>query len=54
MADTGRNGAPLPVLTHTTVAQNSGGLSYAVAPGVGHHGGRGTTATAKVGGARFS
>jgi hypothetical protein len=27
---------------------------YAAAPGVGHHGGRGTTATAKVGGTQFS
>jgi hypothetical protein len=46
---------PLPLaLTHTTVAQNVGGLSYAVVPGVGRHGGRGTAATAKVGGARFS
>jgi hypothetical protein len=54
MADSSRNDAPLPALMHTTVAQNVGGLSYAVAPGVGHHGGRGTTATAKVGAARFS
>ncbi len=54
MADSGHHGAPLPALTHTTIAQNVGGLLYAVAPGVGHHGGRETTATAKVGGARFS
>ncbi len=44
----------LTALTHTTVAQNVGGLLYAVAPGVRHHGGGGTAATAKVGGARFS
>ena len=54
MADSGRNDAPLPALMHTTAAQNVGGLLYAVAPGVGHHGGHGTVATAKVGGARFS
>jgi hypothetical protein len=54
MANSGRHGAPLPALTHTTIAQNVGRLLYAVAPGVGHHGSRGTTATAKVGGARFS
>jgi hypothetical protein len=54
MADSGRNDASLPALTHTTVAQNVGGLLHAVAPGVGHHGGRGTTATAKVGGSGFS
>ncbi len=54
MVDSGRNGAPLPALTHTTVAQNVGGLSYAVATGVGHHGSRGTTATVMVGGARLS
>jgi hypothetical protein len=28
-------------------------LSYAAAPGVGHHGGRGTRATANVGGTQF-
>jgi hypothetical protein len=54
MADCGHHGALLPALTQTTVAQNVGGSSYAVALGVGHHGGRGTAATAKVGGARFS
>jgi hypothetical protein len=54
MANSGRHGASLLALRHTTVAQNVGGLSYAVAPGVGHHGGRGTTATAKVGGAQLS
>jgi hypothetical protein len=54
MANSGRNGAPLLALMHTTVAQNVGGLSYAVAPGVGLHGGRGMTVTAKVGGAQFS
>jgi hypothetical protein len=54
MADSGRNGAPLPTLTHTTVTQNVGRLLYAVAPGVEHHGGRGTMVTAKVGAARFS
>ncbi len=54
MADSGQNDAPLPALMHTLVAQNVGGLSYAVVSGVGHHGGRGTMATAKVGGARFS
>ena len=53
MANSGRNGAPLPALMHTTATQNVGGLSYVVALGVGHHGGRGTTAIAKVGGARF-
>jgi hypothetical protein len=35
MADSGRNGAPLPALTHTIVAQNVGGLFYAVVPGAG-------------------
>jgi hypothetical protein len=54
MADSGRHGAPLPALMHTTVAQNVGGLSYAMVLGVGHHGSFGTTATAKVGEARFS
>jgi hypothetical protein len=54
MADCGHHGASLPVMMHTTVAQNVGELLYAVAPGVGHHGVRGTAATAKVGGARFS
>ncbi len=54
MDDSGHHGGPLLVLAQTTVAQNVGRLSYAVAMGVGHHGGRGPTATAKVGGARFS
>jgi hypothetical protein len=54
MTDCGRHGASLPAMTYTTVAQNVGGLLYAVAPGVGHRGGRGTAATTKVGGARFS
>jgi hypothetical protein len=54
MADCGRRGASLPAMTHTTVAQNVGVLLYAVAPGVGHHGGCGMAATAKVGGAQFS
>jgi hypothetical protein len=54
MANCGRHGASLLVTTHTTVAQNVGGLLYAVAPGVGQHGGRGTATTAKVGRARFS
>ncbi len=44
----------LPTLMHTTVTQYVGWLSYAAAPGVGHHGSRGTMVTAKVGGARFS
>jgi hypothetical protein len=54
MANSGHNGAPLSVLMHSTVAQNVDGLLYAVAPGVGHHGGHGTAATAKVGRARLS
>ena len=54
MANCGHHGASLLVMMHTTVAQNVGGLLYAVALGVGHHGGRGTTATAKVDGAWFS
>jgi hypothetical protein len=54
MADNGRHGAPLPEPAHTTVAQNVGRLLYAVEPGVRHHGGLGTTATAMVGGVRFS
>jgi hypothetical protein len=33
-------------MMHTTVAQNVGGLLYAVALGVGHHGGHGTPVTA--------
>jgi hypothetical protein len=55
MADCGCHGASIPAMMHTTVAQNVGGLLYAVAPGVGHHGGCGTAATPKkVGGAWFS
>jgi hypothetical protein len=54
MADCGRHVASLPVLTHTTAIQNVDGLLYAVAPEVGHHGGRGTAGTTKVGGAWFS
>ncbi len=54
MADCGCHGASLPAMMHTTVTQNDGGLLYAVVPGVGHHGGRGMAATAKVGGAWFS
>jgi hypothetical protein len=54
MADCGRRGASLLAMTRTTVTQNVGGLFYAVAPGVGHHGGHGTAATAKVGGAWFT
>ena len=54
MADNGRNGAPLVAPPHETVAQNVGRLSYAAAPGVRHHGGRGTAAAAMVGGVRFS
>jgi hypothetical protein len=48
-----RHGAPLPTSTQTTVAQNVGGLSYAAALGVGHHGSRGKTAAATVSGAWF-
>ncbi len=54
MANCGLHDALLPAMTHTTVAQNVGGLLYAVAPGVGHHGGRGTAVAAKVGGSWFS
>jgi hypothetical protein len=48
MANCSHHGASLPALTHTTVAQNVGRLLYVVALGVGHHGGHGTAATAKV------
>jgi hypothetical protein len=34
----GRNAAPLPARTHTTIRQHSGQLLYASAPGVRHHG----------------
>jgi hypothetical protein len=54
MANSGCHGAPLLTPTQTTVAQNVGGLSYAAALGVGHHGGRGKTAAAMVDGAQFS
>jgi hypothetical protein len=54
MADSSHHGASLLALTHTTGAQNVGVLLYVVAPGVGYHGGHGTAATAKVGGAQFS
>ncbi len=36
----GRHGASLLVPLHTTISQHSGRLLSAVAPGVGHHGGR--------------
>ncbi len=35
----GRHGASLPAPPHTTISQHYGLLVYAVAPGVGHHGG---------------
>jgi hypothetical protein len=44
------HGAPLPAPPHTTVTQCVGWLMYAVAPGVRHHGGQGTTAVTMVGG----
>jgi hypothetical protein len=46
--------APLQVPTQTTIAQNIGGLLYVAALGVGHHGGCGKMAAAKVGEAQFS
>ena len=54
MADSGHYGAPLPTPLQTTVAQNVGLLSYATAPGVGHHVGSGMTAAAMLDGAKFS
>jgi hypothetical protein len=52
-ADSGCHGAPLLMLMQNTVTQNVGELSYAAALDLGHHGGRGKTAAAMVGGARF-
>jgi hypothetical protein len=54
MAHSGCHGAPLLLLTQTTVAQNVGGMFYVAAPGVGHHGGRGKMAVAMVDEAWFS
>jgi hypothetical protein len=54
MADSGCHGASLLTPTQTTVAQNVGGLLYAAALRVGHHGGGGKMAAAMVGGALFS
>ena len=38
------------MIANSLVAHHSGGLLRALAPGVGRHGGRGTMATAMVGG----
>ena len=54
MANNVCHDASLPAPLHKTVTQYVGWLSYAAALEVGHHGGRGTTATAMVGGAQFS
>ena len=48
-----RYGAPLATPPHSTVTQHVELLSNAAAPGVGHHGGRRTTAAATVDGGVF-
>ena len=54
LAGSGRHGAPLPLLPHTTVNQHVGWLLHVAALEVRHHGGCGTVVAAMVNGARFS
>jgi hypothetical protein len=53
MVHRGRHGAPLTAPPHTTVSQYVGGLMFAAAPAVWHHGVCRTTVAAMLDGSVF-